>query len=276
MPIFGECIFSLNTSKFQVMVDQKKYALILGGSKGLGWASAKKLAQHGWNLIIVHRDPRLHLKEFYAEIDLLKSTGVECITFNKDATKAETIAEIINNIKNYTSKIKIDLVLHSIAKGSLKTMYGKNKLKSTDFAISVHAMGYSLFEWVSTLFEEKLLSKPCKIIAFTSEGNTKAWPGYAAVSAAKGALEAVVRNIAFEFGQFEITANCIQAGLTITEAFQQIPKHEIIAENKLAHHPMKRLTTPQDVANAVYLLSLAEANWINGSILKVDGGESLL
>lgn len=254
----------------------KKYALILGGSKGLGWASAKKLAKHGWNLILVHRDPRAHLEEFYTEVELLKKAGIECLSFNKDATKTSSIVEIIANIKNSLPEIQIDLVLHSIAKGSLKKMHGENKLTASDFSISIQAMGYSLYEWVSQLFEEKILNNPCRIIAFTSEGNTKAWPGYAAVSAAKGVLEAIIRNIALEYASFGITANCIQAGLTLTDAFQQIPNSQKMAETKKNNHPMQRLTTPEDVANVVYLLSLKEANWINGSILKVDGGESLI
>lgn len=258
------------------MSQLQKYALILGGSKGLGLASAKKLAQHGWGLIIVHRDPRLHLEEFYNEMNNFKIKGIHCINFNKDATKAASIIEIISSIKENNPNLKIDLVLHSIAKGSLKKMHGNHKLTTTDFTISLHAMGYSLYEWVSALFEEKLLNKPSKIIAFTSEGNTKAWPGYAAVSAAKGVLEAVSRNIAVEFAPFGITCNCIQAGLTITDAFKQIPNSLKMAEHTEKSHPMKRLTKPEDVANVVYLLSLPEANWINGSIIKVDGGESIV
>lgn len=253
----------------------KKFALILGGSKGLGWASAKKLAKHRWNLILIHRDPKNQLDEFHNEIEEFKKQGLTCYSFNKDATKAETIKEIIEEVKNEIPLLKIDLVLHSIAKGSLKNMFGENKLTATDFSISVHAMGYSLYQWVDALFEAKLLNNPCRILAFTSEGNQKAWPGYAAVSSAKGVLEAVSRNIAVEFAQFGITSNCIQAGLTLTEAFKQIPNSEKLAATKQKLNPMGRLTRPEDVANLVYLISLPEANWVNGSIIKVDGGESI-
>ena len=114
-----------------------------------------------------------------------------------------------------------------------------------------------------------------RIIAFTSEGNKKAWSNYAAVSAAKAALEAIVRNIALEYANHGIRANCIQAGITETAAFQMIPGHETLKENALKRNPNGRLTTPEDVANAVYLLTQHEANWITGTIIKVDGGESL-
>lgn len=255
-------------------MENSKFALILGGSKGLGWASAKKLAKHGWNLVLIHRDPKNQLDEFYSEIKQLQQNGTICYSFNKDATNPAVIEAIILQLKQEIPNFKIDLVLHSIAKGSLKSMHGVNKLSSTDFSISIQAMGYSLYQWVDALFEANLLKNPSRILAFTSEGNQKAWPGYAAVSSAKGVLEAVSRNIALEFAQFGITSNCIQAGLTMTDAFKQIPNSEKLAAAKQKQHPIGRLTLPEDIANAVYLLTLPEAKWINGSIIKVDGGES--
>lgn len=256
-------------------MESKKIALILGGSKGLGWASAKKLAKHGWDLILIHRDPRNQLDGFYEAIEKLKKQDTICYTFNKDATKTEVIHEVIAELQKNIPDLKIDLFLHSIAKGSLKNMHGKNKLSAADFSITVQAMGYSLYQWVDALFEADLLNTPSRVIAFTSEGNQKAWPGYAAVSSAKGVLEAVSRSIAVEFAQFGITSNCIQAGLTLTEAFKQIPNSEKLAAAKQKQNPMGRLTQAEDVANMVYLLSLPEANWVNGSIITVDGGESI-
>ena len=109
----------------------------------------------------------------------------------------------------------------------------------------------------------------------TSEGNTKAWKHYAAVSAAKVTLEAITRNIALEFAPYGIKANCIQAGITDTASLQQISGSEKIKEHTLLRNPFKRLTTPDDVANVVYLLSKDEASWINGSVIPVDGGEHI-
>ncbi len=254
----------------------KKTALILGGSKGLGWASVKKMASQGWNLIIIHRDPRNHLDAFYAEIEDLKNQNkIEIKSFNKDATRLESIQKLISQLKKDNPELKIDLLLHSIAKGSLKMLHGEEKLSELDFSITIQAMGHSLYQWVNSLHESNLLNNPAKILAFTSEGNQKAWPGYAAVSSAKGVLEAISRSIAVEYAKFGITSNCIQAGLTITEAFKQIPNSQKLAKAREKQNPMGRLTTPEDVANVVYLMSKPEANWINGSIIKVDGGESI-
>ena len=119
------------------------------------------------------------------------------------------------------------------------------------------------------------LSDDVRNIAFTSEGNTTVWRSYGAVSAAKAALEALMRQMAVELAPLGVKTNCIQAGVTQTPSFAMIPGNEALAKMAVDRNPFKRLTTPQDVANGVYLLCSPEAKWINGTILKVDGGESI-
>jgi enoyl-[acyl-carrier protein] reductase III len=132
-----------------------------------------------------------------------------------------------------------------------------------------------LYDWFKAIFDKKLFAEDARVLSFTSEGNTKPWKNYAAVSAAKVTLEAISRNIALEFAPFGIRANCIQAGVTNTASLNMIPGSETIKEHTLKRNPFGKLTTPKAVANVVYLLSKEEASWINGTILKVDGGESL-
>ena len=136
-------------------------------------------------------------------------------------------------------------------------------------------MALSLYDWTKALIDAELFAADTRIISFTSEGNSRAWRGYAAVSAAKVTLEALTRNIALEFAAIGIKANCIQAGATETRAFQMIPGHKALKESALKRNPNGRLTTPEDVANVVYLLCTDEAKWITGTVIKVDGGESL-
>ena len=151
----------------------------------------------------------------------------------------------------------------------------KPTLKNDDFRLTIEAMALSLYDWTKAVFDAKLFASDARIISFTSEGNTKAWKNYAAVSAAKTALEAITRNIALEFAVHGIKANCIQAGVTDTASLRAIPGSEKLKEHSLVRNPFKRLTTPQDVANVVYLLSKDEAAWINGTIIPVDGGEHI-
>ena len=151
----------------------------------------------------------------------------------------------------------------------------KPVLKNDDFALTINAMAISLYDWTKVLFDAQLFADDVRIVSFTSEGNTKAWQNYAAVSAAKVTLEAITRNIALEFAPFGIKANCIQAGVTDTLSLRMIPGSDKIIEHTLKRNPNKRLTRPEDVANAVYLLSKDEAAWITGTVIPVDGGEHL-
>lgn len=252
---------------------KKKWAIILGGSSGLGLASAKKLASEGMNICIIHRDRKSNLAAFEEEVKKMKAHGISVKTYNKDALNQDIRLEIINELP----KNSVKLLLHSIAKGSLKKMNGLEDevLSKQDFDITIHAMATSWYQWTQSLNQNEIFAEKARNIAFTSEGNSRVWPGYAAVSAAKSVLEAIMRNMAVEMAPLGITTNCVQAGTTQTPSFLVIPESEKLAEMAKIRNPFNRLTTPQDVANTVYLLCKNEADWINGTILKVDGGESL-
>lgn len=258
--------------------DKNQWALILGGSSGLGLASAKKLAHHGMNICIVHRNSRAQEEMIEAEFENIRNAGVQFKSFNADAFKLEKRNEILSELKTLFGETgSIRTLVHSVAKGNLKPMLSKDQptLSADDFNLTINAMAISLYDWTQAIFELKLFAEDARIISFTSEGNTKAWKNYAAVSAAKVTLEAITRNIALEFAPFGIRANCIQAGVTDTASLRMIPGSDQLKEHSLARNPFKRLTTPDDVANVVYLLSKDEAAWINGCVIPVDGGEHI-
>ena len=256
----------------------KVWAIILGGSRGLGLATAKKLAAHGMNICIVHRDPRTKLPEFILECEALRTHGVEVLTFNMDATKREKQDLICTALKKKIGqKGRVKLLLHSIAKGNVKPMASEEvaNLSHQDFMVTLDAMAISLYDWTRRCVDAKLFDSDARVLSFTSEGSKKPWVHYAAVGAAKAALEAVTRSIALEFALFGIKANCIQAGVTDTQSLALIPNSDAIKKYTKKRNPLSRLTRPEDVANVVYLLCKKEAFWINGTIIPVDGGEHL-
>lgn len=258
--------------------DKNYWAIILGGSSGLGLATAKKLAKHGMNICVVHRNSRAQIQEIEKHFDEIREENIAFISFNVDALNSEKRESVLSEIKEKLgSKGKVKTLVHSIAKGNLKPMVSDNlqRLQNDDFQITINAMAISLYDWFQAIFDKKLFADDARIISFTSEGNTKPWKNYAAVSAAKVTLEAISRNIALEFAPFGIRANCIQAGVTNTASLNMIPDSESIKNHTLKRNPFGKLTTPDDVANVVYLLNKDEASWINGTIIKVDGGESL-
>ena len=255
---------------------QNKYGLVLGGSSGLGYASALKLAENGMNLIIFYRASRLQAADIETRFDIIRSLGIQLLTVNSDATREDKLSENLEKIKTFLNDKKLSVLLHSISKGNLKPMTGDNTLSTNDFQQTIHSMGISLYSWTKALFEADLFAKPAKILSFTSEGSTRPMKSYAAVSAAKATLEAINRSIAIEFAPHQITSNCIQAGVTDTLSLSMIPMYEELKAESLKRNPHRELTTPERVANVVYLMSREEASWITGTVIKVDGGESLL
>ena len=313
----------MNISKTRFSADE--WALILGGSSGFGLATAQKLAEHGLNLCIVHRDRRGAMRKIEPEFERIREQGVSLVTFNRDALDTEVRSEILNSLAEALApRAKVRVLLHSIAFGNLKLIgpeapssdaasvqlaaalgveetvlretvdqlfeegcdalqglttppqYSPDLfLEEEDMARTVHAMGTSLLGWTQEILERGLFASDARVLGLTSEGNAVAWKGYAAVAAAKVALESVSRSIAVEMAPHGIRSNIVQAGVTDTNALRMIPGSAHLKAQARLRNPFHRLTTPEDVANAIYLLCLPEASWINGEIIRVDGGERI-
>ena len=197
-----------------------------------------------------------------------------CYYWNTNAASEETMEKYIPEIKEIVGGGHLKLLLHSIAFGTTTNFFGDKPVTQRQMDMTVHVMGNSLLYWTQKLFNQKLLSNGSRIIGLTSEGNYLAMEGYGPVSVAKVAMEAIIRQIGWELGEFGITANSIQAGITPTRALTKITdRWETWVENTKKRNPMRRTTTPNDVANAVKLLMEPEADFINCSIIYCDGGE---
>jgi NAD(P)-dependent dehydrogenase (short-subunit alcohol dehydrogenase family) len=157
---------------------------------------------------------------------------------------------------------------------AVETRYDSDALlEEEDYARTVHAMGTSLAVWAQALLARKLFAADARVLGLTSEGNEVAWRGYAAVSAAKVALESVVRSMAVELAPHGVRSNVVQPGITDTPALRLIPGSAHMKAAARRRNPFGRLTTPEDVADVVCLLCTDEARWINGTIVRADGGE---
>lgn len=255
-----------------------KWAVILGASSGMGLASAKKLAAEGFHLCLVHRDRKSELKRIEEAFLTLKNDGTRLLAFNVDAIKAEVMDSVLSGLaEGMQPGEKVGLLLHSIAKGNLKPMVGVEGpvLGADDFQLTFDAMATSYHLWVKGLFEHDLWGDHALALALSSEGNRRAWKNYGAVSAAKASLEAISRQIAVEWGPHGIRSNIIQAGITDTPSLRLIPGSEVLKASAEQRNPLGRLTTPEDVAGMVYLLTRKEARWVNGAVIPVDGGEHI-
>ncbi len=155
----------------------------------------------------------------------------------------------------------------------IQSDYGTALINDEDVANTIYSMGTSLLTWTQDIFQRQMFSSDARVLGLTSEGNEVAWRGYAAVSCAKTALEAVSRSIAVEYAPYGIRSNVIQPGVTDTPALRAIPGNNKMKSSARLRNPFGRLTTPEDVAGVVAMLCTSEMAWINGSIIRVDGGE---
>tara|TARA_B100001750_G_scaffold210795_1_gene191619 strand:- start:6468 stop:7250 length:783 start_codon:yes stop_codon:yes gene_type:complete len=252
-----------------------QWVLVLGGSTGHGAATAKRLAKDGYGVIAFHFD-RGEAKKIAEETitEVNKLTGGRCHYFNTNAAAEETMDKFLPQIKKITGEEPIKLLLHSIAFGTTTNFFGEKPVTQRQMDMTVHVMGNALLYWTQKLFSEGLLGEGSRVMGLTSEGNYLAMEGYGPVSVAKVAMEAIIRQIGWELGQYGITANAVQAGITPTRALTKITdRWEDWVEGTKSRNPMRRTTTPEDVAGTISMLLKPEADFINCSIIYCDGGE---
>ena len=252
------------------------WAIILGGSSGMGKESARALARQGLNIALVHRDRRADLPAIEKEEASLKQLSVSVERFNKNALLSTTIDEVMACIQEHQGKVYV--LLHSIAKGNLKPLYIEEgaRLSEQDMTLTIQAMATSLLSWVQSIHQYQLIGEKMRVIGLSSEGNQKVWNAYGAISAAKVVLESLIRYIAVEMAPLGLRANIIQAGVTDTPSLRMIPGSDQLLEYSLKRNPLGRITTTEDIAKVISLLCLPAADWINGAIIPVDGGEHLV
>jgi len=258
-----------------------EWALVLGASSGFGGAAAIELARAGMNIFGVHLDRQATMPSVHQIIRDIKHTGREAVFYNINAADAIKRAETLDEIKERfgTHGNTVRVLLHSLAFGTLKPFITRNPEESVNQAqmeMTIDVMANSLVYWTQGLFWRGLLKRGGRIFGMTSSGGHSTLPYYGAVSAAKATLESHIRQLANELGPYGITANAIMAGVTDTPALRKIPGSVDMLRIARAKNPGGRLTTPEDVAKMIVLLSEDTASWVSGNVIGVDGGEDIV
>ena len=251
-----------------------RWALILGASSGFGEATALALANAGYDIAGVHLDRKggmAHVEEIEGKI---ATAGRRSLFFNINAADEEkrraTLDALAADIKENDGTVA--LLLHSLAFGTLRSYLGEKGLTKKNIKMTVDVMGHSLVYWTQDVVARNLMAPGGRVYSMTSSGSTRVIASYGAVSAAKCVLESHTRQLAMELAPFGITVNALRGGVTRTPASEKIPDSGRLFEEAAKRNPYGRLTTPEDVANAVVAMSVPGTDWITGNVINVDYG----
>jgi enoyl-[acyl-carrier protein] reductase III len=259
------------------------WALVLGASSGFGAATSLALARAGLNIFGVHLDRKSTLPNAERLAREIRDLGREAHFYNINAADEEKRAEVASEMERILRERdemgQVRVMLHSLAFGTLKLFIAdpmKEAVTKSQMDMTLDVMAHSLIYWTQEVVGRGLMGPGGRIFAMTSSGGARVLPFYGPVSAAKAALESNIRQLASELAAKGIAANSIRAGVTATPAAQKIPNYEEFSKQAAERNPHRRLTTVEDVAKAIVVLSHPDTYWITGNVIGVDGGEEIV
>ena len=265
--------------------DRERWALILGASSGMGEATAITLAKGGYNICGIHLDFRAALAHVDEVKSAIEAAGVQALYINMNAADDEKRAAALEKLREAFDRSRADgrepyvrVVMHSLAFGSLVPFLTEDPKAGVDrkkMEMTQDVMANSLVYWVQDLWRGGFLGAGSKIYAMTSEGSTRVVPRMASCHRPRQLSSRTSASWPWSSPRqgTGATANCIRAGVTITPALLKIPESQTMIDITMKRNPTGRMTTPQDVANAILALSGDGTEFINGDIISVDGGE---
>ncbi len=239
-----------------------KVAMITGATRGIGKQIALTLANEGYNIVLNYRTENDELKQLKNEIE---SKNVKCLAVQGDVTNFEDCKQMIESaIKEFG---KIDVLVNNA--GITKDML-LARMKEEDFkqVIDVNLVG--TFNMTKNVISYMMKARNGKIINISSVVGIAGNAGQTNYSASKAGIIGFTKSLAKEVASRNILVNAVAPGFietNMTDVLKQEVKDEI-AKNI----PLKRMGTPQDVANVVKFLASEDSSYITGQVISVDGG----
>lgn len=238
-----------------------EYALVTGGSRGIGKAVAIKLARMGWPVVINYRGnteaaeaTKNEIEEFGGKAELLrfdcgdKEAIEEALALFEEQHPDDYIGVLVNNA--------------GIRKDNLM-IFMQNEEWHQVMDTSLNA-----FFYISRrLLKNMLTHRHGRIINMTSLSGVKGMPGQTNYSAAKGAIISATKALAQEVAKRKVTVNAVAPGFISTDMTADLDEKEL---SKLI--PLGRFGKPEEVANVVGFLASNEADYITGQCIQVNGG----
>lgn len=239
-----------------------KVAIVTGSARGLGAATARRLAQEGARVVItdIAGDGAKRTAEELRREGLI----AHCVV--GDITKAADVQRLVDETVATFGTVHI-LVNNA---GAPRDKY-LVKMTEEDWNFVIDVMLKGAFLASKAVMPRMIEQGWGRVINISSRahfGN----PTQANYSAAKAGLIGMARALAMEEGRYGITVNCVAPGFMETEMIQALPTYETIKERALAMQSVKRPGLPADVADAVAFLASERASFISGEVLHVTGG----
>jgi len=240
---------------------QAKIALVTGASRGIGAAVAKRLARDGFTVVVNYAGNAQAAESVVRDIE---SAGGQAISAQGDVSKVSDVRRLFDTIEEVYGGM--DVLVNNAGVMQLAPIA---ELTEADYdrLFDINAKGS-----FNTMREAAgRLRKGGRIVNFSSSVVGLLQPGYAAYAATKAAVEAATMVLARELRGREITVNAIAPGPTATDLFLNGKSDELV--DRLAKlSPLERLGTPEDIAAAVAFLVGPDGAWINGQVLRANGG----
>ncbi|MFN3550340.1 MAG: 3-oxoacyl-[acyl-carrier-protein] reductase [Endomicrobiia bacterium] len=239
-----------------------KVAIITGAAQGIGKSIVKKLASEGANCVIVDVD--LQNAEDTAK-EIVSEFAVETLVFKVDVTNFKEVQNCVDEtIKKFN---RIDVLVNNagITKDNLII---KMTEEEWDKVLDVNLKG--CFNFIKAVSKYMMKQRSGRIINIASVVGLMGNPGQANYSASKGGLIALTKTLAKELAARNILVNAVAPGYIKTRMTDILSEEQ---KKKLQEYiPLNRLGEPEDVANAVWFLSIEESSYITGQVISVNGG----
>lgn len=239
-----------------------KVALITGATRGIGKQIAITLSKEGYDIALNYRkenDELLNLKE------QIENSGVKCLTIQGDISNFEDCEKIVKQTIETFETIDVLVNNAGITKDMLLA-----RMKEDDFkqVIDVNLVG--TFNMTKNVISYMMKVRQGRIINISSVVGISGNAGQSNYSASKAGIIGFTKSLAKELGSRNILVNAVAPGFietSMTEVLKDEVKDEIAKSI-----PLKRMGTPEDVANVVKFLASGDSSYITGQVLQVDGG----
>ncbi|WP_110686372.1 SDR family oxidoreductase [Salinicola aestuarinus] len=240
---------------------RQKVALVTGGSRGIGRATAAALAADGFAVVVNYASNVAAAEE---TVKTIAASGGVAEAIQADIADTEAVARLF--AQTLARFGRLDVVVNNAGMMQMAEMTSDN-VEVLDRTLATNLRG----SWLVMAKAAETLSSGGRIIALTSSVIGKSFPGYGAYIASKAGVEGLVRVLANELRGREITVNAVAPGPVATELFFN-GKSEETVQKIAAMSPFERVGQPDEIAGVVTFLAGPQGSWINGQILRANGG----